>query len=322
MNRIGIIDIGTNSVLLLICQYNKGKIEIVSDISGISRLGEGIQKSGVLSDVAMKRTEELIASYLEICKGKELSEIVAVGTSALRDAANSGDFVRSVKEQFGIDLEIISGKKEAELSYVAVSQDPELKLNLDAPLLVVDVGGGSTEVVIGDESVKHLYSLSIGAVKATDLFLKNEPPLRSEIDALTKYVEAKVLELKGIPQAAQAKACYSSIVSIIGIGGTITNLAAVKLGGEEYDREKIHGLILTAQEIEQQIELYCSMPLERRCEISGLEPKRADVIIGGAAIFKAILKALNSFQVMVSDRGLRYGIAYMMARGQCRNIVA
>lgn len=303
MKRIGVIDIGTNSVLLLVCQYNKAKIEPILDLSEITRLGEGVQKTGLLSDVAMKRTAEQANSYLEICKQKRVSEVKAIGTSALRDAANSEDFVRRVKEQSGLDVEIISGEKEAELSYIAVSQDPVLKPNLDYPLIVIDVGGGSTEIVVGDESVKNLYSFNIGAVRANDLFLKNEPPLQCEIDALTEHVRSEVGELNLPAETA-----------IVGIGGTITNLAAVKLKQTKYDREKIHSLTIKNEEISRQIELYCSMPLEKRREITGLEPKRADVIIGGAVIFRAILEAIGSSQIIVSARGLRYGIAYIKAQ--------
>lgn len=297
--NLSVIDIGTNSVLLLVCQYQKGQIKPLLDLAAITRLGEGLQKTGVLSDAAMRRTEEQLENYLRISEQKEVSEIKAVGTSALRDAANSEDFVKRVKERLGLDIEVISGEKEAELSFVAVRRDPVLKLDLDQPLIIVDVGGGSTEIAVGDESVKNLYSLNIGAVRANDLFLKNEPPLQSEIDALTEYVRREIVELG-----------LHTEITTIGIGGTMTNLAAVKLRQEKYDREKIHGLVITDDEISRQIKLFCSISLEKRRMVTGLEPERADIIIGGAVIFKAILEALECSQIKVSDRGLRYGIAY------------
>jgi exopolyphosphatase/guanosine-5'-triphosphate,3'-diphosphate pyrophosphatase len=255
MKRYAAIDIGTNTILLLIVgQTPDGLPQTIMDLETTTRLGEGLVRTRRIKPHAMQKSLAVIENYLALCSDMGVTEVVAVGTSSLREATNRSEFVQRVKRRCGLGIEIISGQEEARLSYLAVAKDKKWS---SRPLTVIDIGGGSTEWIHGDP---------LGP-------LKGNPPL-------------------------------------VGIGGTITALFSVKHGLTEFDSARIHHGLLELRDIEQQIELFRTLPLKERKAIAGLPPERADIIIAGATILLHSLLQFGSNRAWVSSHGLRYGILF------------
>ena len=298
MKRRAVIDIGTNTCLLLIGESSaSGDYEIVRDEAVITQLGQGFYASGELRPEAMKRTLEAVSRFMAICGEERAEEIVVTGTSALRDAENGAEFVDTAQEKHGVEVEIIPGEEEARLSYLAVRRDDSLPIPPEALCIVADIGGGSTELTVGADRIRQVASLDVGSVRLTEMFLKNDPPAASETAALREYLTEA---FEDAPPANEAE-------ELIGVGGTITTLACIALRAEGSDRSP-HGYALTLRNVSEQIAQFASMPTERRKQIEGLDLKRADVILAGALIAEAVMKRFQSQKMIVSARGLRYGV--------------
>lgn len=296
--RFASIDIGTNSVKLAIAERGDGgSFDALLDISTVTRLGEGIHAQR-LREAAIRRTLDKLGEYVEACRANSVEAIAAVGTSALRDAANRDEFVARTAE-FGLEIEAISGDEEARLSFLAVSLDP---LWRDSPkLLVIDIGGGSTEIILGDrDGIEGRVSLALGAVRLTESALHSDPPTVAEITNATRQAQES---LKGL-------AAPSANYVAVGVGGTLANMAAVRRHLERPDGELIHGTLLHTEDIEKQIAHYGSVSLEERRQIVGLNPARADIILGGAIVLRETLAAIGRSAISVSSRGLRWGLMY------------
>ncbi|OQX70720.1 MAG: phosphatase [Candidatus Cloacimonas sp. 4484_275] len=298
MSKYAILDIGTNSIKFFIAEIKNGKIHTIIDTNNISRLGEGLQKTGKISPEAMERNTQVLADFLKIAEKENVEEITAVGTMCLRTAKNASEFIKKVKNELNLEIEVVDGEEEARLSYLAILSTLGIA---DKNVIVFDTGGGSTEFIFGEGTeLKNRISLNIGAVYPTEKFLLSDPVTDEELKTTFSYIENFFAEhdLSGNPDV------------LFGIGGTVTSMGAVKHKMEKYNPEIIQGSTMELEEVERQIELYKSKTIEERKNITGLQPKRADVILAGAAIVKTIMKTFGKDSFIISDRGLRHGLMY------------
>lgn len=298
MERVASIDIGTNTILLLIAEIEGASVRPLFEAEMIVRLGEGLQENSLLLPGAMERALRALAEFLDQCRRWGVQRVFAVGTSALREALNSQEFLERVKQNLQVSIEIISGEEEAELSFLAVARD---LLEPERTVLVVDVGGGSTEFIWGRaERIEERRSLPLGSVRFTEQFLLSDPVQDREYGQMEETVKRL---LSNIPRTLQAD-------RLIAVGGTATTLASVEQGLNEFSVEKIHHFVLNAECLERQVKAYRSRSLEQRRSIPGLPPARAEVILAGATILLMAMKHLRMDSAMVSSQGVRYGLIY------------
>ncbi|MGN0158822.1 MAG: hypothetical protein ACI39W_06760 [Brotaphodocola sp.] len=299
MKRVGIIDIGSNSIKFFVGEKGEdGTIKTIVDKNDIARLGEGLRETGRISDEALERNAQSVAAFAAEAKENGAEKIVSVGTMALRSAANSADFVARVKELCGVEVQIIPGEEEARLSYLAILSGMPVP---DGDLVIFDTGGGSTEFIFGKgtELIKR-FSVNLGAIRITEKFFTEDPVAEGSVAAAVKEIDEEFAAagVEGTP------------VKLVGMGGTVTSMGAVKHKMVKYDPNVIQGSILTKADIEEQIEEYSKRTIEQRRELPGLQPKRADVILAGACILKDITERLGVDELTISDRGLRHGLAF------------
>jgi exopolyphosphatase / guanosine-5'-triphosphate,3'-diphosphate pyrophosphatase len=294
--RYAVIDVGTNSVKFHIGERRADSWRTVVDRSEITRLGEGLGEAGELGDEPMRRTADVIADMVEEARRAGVAAIAAVGTAGLRMASNSRAFVEAVRERTGIAVEVIPGDEEARLAYLAAVSSLGLT---GGSLAVFDTGGGSSQFTFGwDGQVEEQFSVNVGAARFTEQFGLDRAVDEEAVDAARKAVAAQLSRLDGRP----------SPDVLAGLGGAVTNLAAVKHGLERYDPDVIQGTVLEAAEIDRQIELYRARSADERRQIPGLQPKRAEVILAGALIVRTVCAKLAEESLTVSDRGLRHGL--------------
>jgi len=296
--KVASIDIGTNTILLLIAKVEAGKIHPLYEKETVVRLGEGLQKNGVLLQEAMDRAIQTLAQDLKQSQEMGVQEIFAAGTSALREARNSQDFLKLAKEKLDLSIEVISGEEEARLSFLAVAKDLQER---QKPTFVVDIGGGSTEFILGEgEQIDQWVSLPLGSVRFTEQFLLSDPVQEEEWGRMEKTIREF---LRGIPRSRKQ-------VSMVAVGGTATTLASVEQGLQDFVAEKIHHFVLGRETLKNQLLLYRSKTIEERKKIPGLPPSRADVILAGGAILYLAMEALECPAVSISCHGVRYGLIY------------
>ncbi len=300
METYATIDVGSNQVLIHIARVEDKKVvETLVDKGEITKLGEGVNQTGVLKKEAMERTLNALKEFKNLLEEYGVKEYVAVGTSALREAKNASDFLKMVKDELGIEINVIPGEEEARLSYVAVVGGLDLG---DKETTVIDIGGGSTEFIFGKgPEIKDRFSLKIGALKMTEQFLKSDPVKDEEFNSLMDFLKSEFDK--------SVKSPFSSPY-LVGMGGTMTNLGAMKHKLEKYDPDVVHGTVIRMNELDEMIEDVKSKTIEERKSIKGLQPKRVEVILAGMAILKSIMLKLNCDSVTVSDRGLRHGLFF------------
>jgi exopolyphosphatase / guanosine-5'-triphosphate,3'-diphosphate pyrophosphatase len=292
------IDIGTNTILLLIAGIGEGELKPLREIETLVRLGEGLQKNGVLSGSAMERGIQALAQYLDQCRAFGVGEVFAVGTSALREAGNSEEFLRKAQERLHLSIDVISGEEEARLSYRAVAMD--LK-EPDRPIQVIDVGGGSTEFIFGQgEQVLRWASLPMGSVRFTEQFLRSDPAREEEWDDMAGRIRTMLSDLPG---DGEAPTC-------VAVGGTATTLASVEQQLDHFIPEKIHHFVLDRDALGRQLSLFKRKTVEKRKTVPGLQPARADVILAGGSILYVAMEHFKCPSVLISTHGLRYGLLY------------
>jgi exopolyphosphatase/guanosine-5'-triphosphate,3'-diphosphate pyrophosphatase len=298
LKRVASIDIGTNTILLLIAEVEGRKIHPLLEKETVARLGEDVQKNNILLKEAMDRSLQTLAQYLKRCQEFEVQKIFAAGTSALREAKNSKDFLKLVKDKLNLSIDIISGEEEARLSFLAVVEDLQER---EKPIFVVDVGGGSTEFILGKgDQIKQWISLPIGSVRFTEQFLHSDPIREEEWGKMEKKIRKHLIN---IPHSQEP-------LSMVAVGGTATTLASVEQGLEDFIVKKIHHFILKKEALKNQILIYRSKTIEERKKILGLPIARADVILAGAAILYMAMEELNCPSVLISCHGVRYGLLY------------
>jgi len=296
-NIAAAIDIGTNSTKMTVARIDGGAPVVLFDRSEVTRLGKGVDESKKLADDAIARTLDAVARFAGEARAAGASTIVTAGTSALRDASNGADVIRQAKERAGVDIQIVDGDREAELAYLAVAKDPAVaSLGTGSKLLVFDIGGGSTELIIGGvDGIERHQSLNIGAVRLTERFIKSDPPSEGELAKVEGFARG-TFEGFGRPEGRAV---------VAGIGGTAVNIAAVLAGSRDAE---IHGVMVSRADVEKAYARFRGMPLAERRSIPGLEPERADVIVAGAAILDQLLSFVDAAEFRVSIRGLRFGL--------------
>jgi exopolyphosphatase/guanosine-5'-triphosphate,3'-diphosphate pyrophosphatase len=294
--RFAIVDVGTNSVKFLLAERAPdGTWRTLADRAELTRLGEDLERTGRLGAAPMARTADAIAGMAEDARRAGVEAIAAVGTAGLRIAANAAEFVAAVQARCAVGVEVISGDDEARLAYLAATSGVETT----GALVVFDTGGGSSQFTFGDpRHVSERFSLNVGAVGLTERFalggVVSEDALASALGAIA----GELSRLDGRPSPS----------GVIGMGGAVTNLAAVKHGLVTYDHEIVQGTVLDRVEIDRQIDLYRTRTAEQRRAIVGLQPARAEVILAGACIVRTVLTLLGADALTVSDRALRHGL--------------
>lgn len=296
------LDVGTNSTKLIVAELfpePRGRYEETI----MTRLGEGMQASSPrLREVPMRRTLDAIQYLAEKAKEYGSIKIAAVGTAALRDAGNRDEFLHRVKERAGLDLEVIGGEEEARLSYLAGRLDPFWS-QCD-PLMVCDIGGGSSEVILGEpgsHEINSRLSVPLGAVRVTERFLKSDPPTIAQLAAAHKAAFTACQNLPVGPIGQEAV--------LVGVGGTVTNLGAMDRADQKLAVE-LHGFQLRADRLEMLLERLATHSVAARREMPGLDPQRADIILGGALMLSQIMAHIGVSVVNVSTRGLKWGLLY------------
>lgn len=298
--RYAAIDIGSNTVKLAIAEVQPdGNLISLFDGGVTTRIGEGMQ-SRRLGERPMQRTLDALTQCLGVCVQHGCARVFAVGTSALRDADNRDDFLQRARTA-GLDVTVLSGEEEARLSGLAVRRDP---LWRDAERLVVlDIGGGSTELTfLGKDDLSRSVSLQLGAVRLTERYLHGDPPLPAERRLAARAASRALTRVR----LSGEDGC----VNVVGVGGTVINMGSVAAASEAGGRAHVHGMKLTGKEVRRQIRLYAGLTTAQRKGLQGLDPSRADVILGGAIVLLSAIRALRVEHVSVSCRGLRWGVLY------------
>lgn len=299
MGRKAVIDIGTNSIKFILAEMGKGgQFKAVMDKNNIAQLGEGLKETGRISPEAMERNCAAIKEFAGIARAEGADEIFAVGTMALRKAANTADFVKMVKDAAGVEIRVIPGDDEARYSYLAVVSGIDLG---QGKLAIIDTGGGSTEFVFGEgDRLDRRFSLELGAIRITEEFLKADPVSAEGMSEAGRSID-RFLADNGV---------NGKVDKLVGMGGGITSMASVMFEMAEYDPDRVQGCHLSLAEVEKQIAMYSTRTIEQRRAIIGLQPKRADTILASALIVKGIMLRLAVDGLTVSDRGLRHGLLY------------
>jgi exopolyphosphatase/guanosine-5'-triphosphate,3'-diphosphate pyrophosphatase len=307
--RSAFIDIGTNTILCLIAEIrDTGRFRILEDLADIAGLGKGVDESGVISVGGEARALATLERHLDQCKNLGVEEIVAVGTSALRDAQNSAEVRARYRARLGLDIHVISGAEEAAYSFLAVQCGLDLG---GQELLVIDVGGGSTEFIRGNRAgVSGAVSIDVGSVRLTERYLPSDPVQAAEVEVMDAAIDNALDPLPERGIRAEAA------LNLIGIAGTFTTLAAMEKKLLRYSHSEVHGSRLTLEQIQGQTRALQERSLAERKRLIGLEEKRADVIFAGARLVEKILARFGAGAVTVSDQGVRYGLLYEAAQAR------
>lgn len=298
------MDIGTNTLLALVGRVRAdGTIETLADLATITRLGEGVDRTRYLSTAAMHRTLDALREFTARARALGARKIAAVATSAVRDARNRETFLDAVRDITGGDVEVISGEREARLAFAGASVGTGLVPG--TVVLVFDVGGGSTELIAGPVGgvPEFVRSVDVGSVRLTERFIHHDPPWPSELQQVTDVVR-RSLELLPVP-AHQV---------LIGLAGTVTTLAAMSADPPRFEGASVHGHWLSREAVERMIARLAALPLSTRRTLAGLDPRRADVIIAGAAIVRAVMEWAGQSRILVSHGGVRVGLLLERSR--------
>ncbi len=300
-----IIDIGTNSVKYLLAEADRRKeAAVLKDAAKITRLGEGLSKSGLISRPALQRTTDAVNQFVADAKKNGADVIRIVGTMALRTASNAEELSDKLRELTGIETEVLSGEDEAILSFSGAVSGFDLS-NVNR-YCTIDTGGGSTELVFAENGeIVCNASLKTGALLLTEKFFSNETILQEDMDKADD-------ELNQIFSSVKPP---FKIDMAIGIGGNVTSMASVYKRMDKYDPAEVHGTVLSEEEVERQIREYSVKSPQQRRKIPGLDPERADIILAGACIIRYAMRFTGCREIVVSDRGLRHGILYSMTGG-------
>ena len=311
--RLAAIDIGTNSTRLLISDFFDSGNKILERTMEIIRIGRNMGSTGKISRSSADNTLKTLIRYKDLMGKHDVSKYRAVGTSAIREAGNSQWFTSYIYENSGIMIETITGDEEACLSFNGASKGLSLSAGDQfRKILVLDIGGGSTELILGGPGTKtgpyidKVKSLNIGCVVLTEKFIKGTLPQRSELERLESYIRTNIREV--VENIAGGKD-----MMIVGVAGTITTLAAIDLKLDKYDWQKIHRHELSYKWIKDIYKILCRTDLDERKQVAGLAPGRADIIISGTAILLEILKILDKKILIVSEQDILDGIIYSLA---------
>ncbi len=308
MTRVAVVDIGTNSTRLLIADVEGERVaDELERRTTITRLGAGVDKDGRLHEEAMGRVYKTLDEYRELIERHRTDRAVAVLTSAVRDAANGKEFAQTVEQRYGLEPHVLSGDEEASLTFLGATSERDPAD--ETPTLVFDIGGGSTEIVIGTgHEMEFHVSTQAGVVRQTERHLHHDPPTQRERDELAADVRS-ILE-QGVPVEHR-----NAVQHAIGVAGTATSLGSISQRLEPYDPKKVHGYVISRPECERILEELAAMPLEQRREVPGLMPDRAPTIVAGVIILIEILELFALHEVEISEHDILRGTALGLRHG-------
>ena len=299
---VAAIDCGTNSVRLLVTdgvrQYDR--------LMRITRLGQGVDATGALDPAAIDRTVAVLREYREVIDRHGATRIRMAATSASRDATNRDVFFDAAREILGVEPELLTGIEEGRLSFRGATADLD---RADGPFLVFDIGGGSTEFVWGTDDAEQVISIDVGCVRMTEAWLHHDPPTAEELSQALSVIDVHLDDvLREMPQIPEA-------ATIVGLAGTVTNVAAAEIGLAEWSREAIHHFALTREAIEDVFRTLATESIADRRHNPGLEPQRADVIVGGLCVLVSIMRRFGLSRCLVSENDILDGLAASMLDG-------
>jgi exopolyphosphatase / guanosine-5'-triphosphate,3'-diphosphate pyrophosphatase len=305
MTRRAVIDIGTNSVKLLVADVSGREIVPIEESAEQTRLGRGFYEKHILQPGAIEATATAVSQFAKQAGELGAATIRVFATSAARDATNPQELLAAVKQASGLDIEIISGEAEADWAFRGVTSDPRLARE---PILLLDVGGGSTEFILGQGEHKHFrQSFPLGAVRLMEMWPHSDPPKPEELNGTRLWLR-EFLAKRVVPQLelALARERSQGQLLLVGTGGSASVLAGMETGLSKFDRRKIEDTRLTSDCVRHWVEHLWRLPLAERREIPGLPRKRADVMLTGAAIYEAVMEQLRFAELRVTTRGLRF----------------
>ena len=301
--RVAAVDIGTNSTRLLVADVENGRVRDLERETRVTRLGEGVDERRRLLPLPIARVRNVLSDFRREIESLGAERTLAIATSAIRDAENGEAFLGEIAWSYGFETRLLSGHDEAMLTFRGVTAERQL----EAQTVVVDLGGGSTELVAGGpDGVRWHDSLDIGSVRLTERFLHSDPPTKEELSSCADAVQTLLAER--VPEGVR-----SGATAAIGVAGTITSLAALDLGLDEYDRERVHGHVLTLDALQRQRDRLASLPVGKRRELRALDPERAPVIVAGAVIVREVVDFLGVDGIEVSERDILDGAALAAA---------
>jgi exopolyphosphatase / guanosine-5'-triphosphate,3'-diphosphate pyrophosphatase len=301
--RRAVIDVGTNSIKLLVADVRGQNVLPVHEESRQTRLGKGFYETHRLQPESIARTAEAVWEFGEIARERNAASVRVVATSAARDAINPHDLTTAIERASGFKTEIISGVREADWAFQGVTTDPELTR---CPLLLLDVGGGSTEFILGQGTQKFFaHSFPLGTVRLLEKFPHGDPPTRTEFSTYHEWIK-DFLQREVRSQLEPALKKQAGEVQLVGTGGTTSILTRIEKKLDRFDREKIDRTVLTYEQVKAHRQNLWRLPLAKRKEIIGLPKLRADVILSGVLIFEAVMAEFGFKQLRVSTRGLRF----------------
>jgi exopolyphosphatase/guanosine-5'-triphosphate,3'-diphosphate pyrophosphatase len=304
VTRVAAFDCGTNSLRLLVAEldpvHHRAE-EIVRDMR-IVRLGEGVDRTGRISPVAMARVLDAVDEYAALVRAHDVQRIRFCATSAARDADNADELRAAVRDRVGVEVDVLSGDEEARLSFDGAVRS--LGTALPGPFLVVDIGGGSTELILGQDRVEAAQSLDVGSVRLTERHLHGDPPTSAEIEAASADVDGA---LDGLDLDLRAAA------AVIGVAGTVTTVAAGALRLASYERDLIHHAVIDVASVQGTVGALLAMTIDQRRALGYMHPGRADVIGGGGLVLTRLLRRTNVHAMLVSEQDILDGIAWSLA---------
>jgi exopolyphosphatase/guanosine-5'-triphosphate,3'-diphosphate pyrophosphatase len=298
--RFAVVDQGTNSIRLLVAEPDGmgGFTELARDMV-ITRIGQGVDRTGRIAPEALERTVAVLARYGRRARALHAERIRVAATAAVRDAANREDLERAVREHARSELEVISGEDEAGLSFLGATRG----LEAPAPFLVLDIGGGSTELVVGDEDPGPAVSVQMGSVRLTERFVRRDPPAAEELEAMRAFVLERLAEAEAVVPVREAR-------TLVAVAGTSTTVQAIALGLETYDPEAIHRTELRLADAERVLADLAAMTTAERSALPVMAPGRGDVIVAGAAILATVMRRFGFDRALVSETDILDGLAF------------
>lgn len=303
--RIGAIDIGSNSTRLLLADVAHGTVREISRESIVTRLGDGVDASGVLNRAAIDRVHAALETYRGQIKGAGCERVAAIATSAVREASNGAEFAAEIEREFAIGLRVIDGESEAQMAFRGAAAGDFAAG--EGRSLIVDIGGGSTEFIVGEGAALLFHvSTKLGAVRQSERHLLGDPPTSEELTALLD-------DARGVIDAGVPEAHRRGIARGIAVAGTPTVLAAIDLALDPFDPWKVHGHEITVAACQRMLELLAGLPLAERRGVTGLHPDRAETIVAGAAILLCSMRAFGLGAVTVSEQDILHGLALQTA---------
>ncbi|MDC7338623.1 Ppx/GppA phosphatase family protein [Streptomyces lydicus] len=313
MKRVAAVDCGTNSIRLLVADVDPstGELKELDRRMQIVRLGQGVDRTGRLAPEALERTFAACREYAAVIKGLGAQQVRFVATSASRDAENREDFVRGVVDILGVQPEVITGDQEAEFSFNGATKELLGRADLARPFLVVDIGGGSTEFVLGDEAVRAARSVDVGCVRMTERHLVHDgeitdPPTARQVDAMKADIAAAL-------DRAEETVPLREAATLVGLAGSVTTVAGIALGLDHYDSDAIHHARVPLAKVREITEHLLSSTHAERAAIPVLHPGRVDVIAAGALVLLSIMERTGAEEVVVSEHDILDGIAWHAA---------